>query len=135
MENKNKDGFSYTYSAKEQAEIRKIRERYTKPDKEEDKMETLRRLDRTATKKAQAVSLTLGIVGALILGLGMSLLMSDLGDALGYLRDIAKPLGFFIGLAGCIPTALAYPIYGHILKKERAKIAPEIIKLTDELLK
>lgn len=135
MENKSNDGFSYTYSAREQAEIRKIREKYTQKEREEDKMERLRRLDAKVTQKAQAVSLVLGIVGVLVLGFGMSLVMSDLGDILGAYKDMAMPLGIIIGVIGCIPVSLSYPIYNLTVKHERKKIAPEIIRLTDELMK
>ena len=132
MEN-NSNGFSYTYSAREQAEIRRIREKYTGEAKEEDKMERLRRLDGRATQRAQSVALILGVIGALILGLGMSLVMTDLGAALR-LKN-ALPVGIAIGVLGCIPVGLAYPIYGFILNRERKKIAPEILRLADELMK
>ena len=135
METKNNDGFSYTYSAKEQAEIKQIRKKYTKEDKEENKMERLRRLDAGVTQKAQTVSLILGIVGALILGFGMSLIMSDLRAILGARTDLAMPLGILIGLVGGVLACLAYPLYHLIIKRERKKIAPEILRLTDELMK
>lgn len=135
METKNNDGFSYTYSAKEQAEIKQIRKKYTKEDKEEDKMERLRRLDAGVTQKAQTVSLILGVVGALILGFGMSLIMSDLRAILGARTDLAMPLGILIGLVGGVLACLAYPLYHLIIKRERKKIAPEILRLTDELMK
>ena len=135
MDNKNNDGFSYTYSAKEQAEIRKIREKYSEERQEENKMERLRRLDARVTQRAQTVSIILGVVGALILGFGMSLVLSDLDQILGAHRDMALPLGITIGVVGCIPVALAYPIYNFIVKRERKKIAPEILRLTEELMK
>lgn len=136
MEENNKDGFNYTYSAKEQTEIKKIREKYTqKADGEEDKMTRLRRLDATATKRAQSSALTLGIIGALILGFGMSLIMSDLSSALGMSEFEAIICGVVIGVLGAIPVCLAYPIYNLILKRERKKVAPEIIRLSDELMK
>ena len=128
-----RESFSYTYSAREQAEIRRIREKYTGEAKEEDKMERLRRLDGRATQRAQSVALIMGVIGALILGLGMSLVMTDLGAALG-LKN-ALPVGIVIGVLGCIPVGLAYPIYGFILNRERKKIAPEILRLADELMK
>ena len=55
MDNNENRGFQYTYSAKEQAEIRNIRDKYTKTEDTEDKMERLRRLDARVTQKAQAV--------------------------------------------------------------------------------
>ena len=137
MENNNNEqkGFSYTYSAKEQAELKKIREKYTAPTEAEDKMERLRRLDASVTNTAQTVALTMGIIGALILGLGMSFCMTDLGEILGSHRDMSMIVGIVIGVFGAIFAGLAYPIYNAIVKAKRKKIAPEIIRLTDELMK
>lgn len=135
MEHKQNDGFSYTYSAKEQTEIRKIREKYTPQPIEVDKMERLRQLDARVTHKAQIVSLTLGIIGVLILGFGMSLIMSDLSEILGAYQDYAMLMGVLIGLVGGVLAGIAYPIYNFTVQQERKRIAPEIIRLTDELLK
>lgn len=122
--------FEYTYSADQQKEVEAIRKKYL--PREEDKMEKLRKLHAIPTQKAQAASLVAGILGALVLGTGMSLTMTDLGASLG---DFAMVLGILVGLVGMIFTALAYPIYNRVLKQERAKIAPEILQLSDELLK
>lgn len=122
--------FEYTYSAQRQQEVEAIRKAYL--PEEEDKMEQLRRLHAIPTKKAQAVSIAVGVIGALILGTGMSLCMTELGAALG---SLALILGILVGLAGLACVALAYPLYTQTLKKERAKIAPEILRLTDELIK
>ena len=99
---------------------------------EEDKMEQLRRLDQRATQKAQALAIALGVVGTLILGVGMSVAMTDLT---GFLGGTAMFIGISVGLVGIVFVALAYPVYNRILKKERQRIAPEIIRLTDELMK
>ena len=62
MENNNENkGFQYTYSAREQAELKRIREKYAPPSEVEDKMKRLRRLDASVTQKAQVVSLMFGI--------------------------------------------------------------------------
>ncbi len=137
MENNNqeKSGFTYTYSAKEQAELKKIRDKYTPPTEVEDKMARIRRLDASVTNTAQAVALVIGIIGALILGLGMSLIMTDIGEILGSHKNIAMVIGIIVGVVGGILASLAYPIYNAIVKKKRKKIAPEIIRLTDELMK
>ncbi len=129
MENKNKT-FKMTYSANQQDEIKEIRKKYTHP--EEDKMTILRKLDAKAENKAMEVSLTVGIIGTLIMGFGMSLLMSDFGLLFG---NTAYPIGIISGLVGIVTAAFAYPLYNKTLKKSRRKIAPEILKLTDELLK
>lgn len=124
--------FNYIYSAKQQEEIKNIRKKYLTP--EEDKMEQLRKLHHSATQKAQARAIALGVIGALIMGTGMSLAMTNIGTILG-LGDLASmAVGFVVGIAGMALVGAAYPIYCRVLKKERAKIAPEILRLTDELL-
>ena len=126
MENKNENEvFSYTYSAKEQEEVKQIRTKYM--PKEADKMEQLRRLDRSVTRKGAAVSIVMGIIGALTLGIGMCCAMVWMGQWF-------IP-GIVIGLVGIILVSLAYPLYTHITQKEREKVAPEILRLTDELMK
>ena len=129
----NKESFNYTYSAKEQEEIKSIRNKYTSHEKAEDKMTQLRRLDATVTQKATTVSLVFGIIGALIMGMGMSLVMTDIGEVLGTVA--ATVLGVSVGVVGVILVCLAYPLYNRTLKKEREKIAPEVLRLTDELMK
>ena len=124
------NAFEYTYSAQQQQEIEAIRKKYL--PKEEDKMEQLRRLHAVPTQKAQAASIAMGVIGALILGTGMSLCMTDIGTALG---NAAMVLGIIVGIIGIVLVAMAYPVFNRILKKEREKIAPEILKLADALLK
>ena len=133
--NQEQHGFTYTYSAKEQAELKRIREKYIAPTEEEDKMARLRRLDASVTNTAQAVALVFGIIGALILGFGMSLIMSDFSEILGIEETVALIIGIPVGIVGGILASLAYPIYNAILKAKRKKLAPEIIRLTDELMK
>lgn len=136
MENNNeKNGFSYTYSAKEQAELKRIREKYTTPTVEEDKMIRLRRLDASVTQVAQSASLAFGVLGTLILGFGMSLCMTELGDILGFHGDMALAVGVIVGVIGGTLATLAYPVYNAIVKARRKRLAPEIIRLTDELMK
>ncbi len=132
MEEK-KETFTYTYSAAQQEEIAAIRKKYaadTQPA-EADKMEQLRKLDAGVTNKASVVALCVGILSALIMGTGMSLVMTDLGVKLG----MASPLipGMIIGITGMAGVIAAYPLYQLVLKKQRAKVAPQILKLTEEL--
>ena len=126
MENKE---FNFTYSAEQQKEIEAIRKKYL--PKEENKMEQLRKLHTIPTQKAQAASIALGVIGALVIGAGMSLVMTDIAAGLGIFATI---LGIAMGVAGMIPVALAYPVYNRILTAERQRIAPEILRLTDELM-
>lgn len=129
----NENKFQYTYSVKEQEELKKIREKYA--EKEETKIERLRRLDKSASSKAQVVAITIGVIGALILGMGMSLAMTDIGAAIGLAESLAMIVGIAVGFVGGALVALAHPIYRGVLKSERQKIAPEILRLTDELMK
>lgn len=123
MEKKN-NGFTYTYSAVEQEEVRMIRDKYV--PREESKLDRLRRLDESVTKKGTIISIMLGVIGCLIMGFGMSLVMVWQGD-------LFIP-GIIIGLLGICIVALAYPVYRMLVKKERERVAPEIIRLTDELM-
>ena len=123
----NNTTFNYTYSAKEQEEIKRIREKYAPPDRQEDKMAQLRRMDESATKGAAIVSLIIGIAGALILGIGMCCTMVW-GDKLFI-------PGIIIGLAGIAGVSAAYPLYTRMVKKKRAELAPSILHLTDELMR
>ena len=134
MENKNTDvGFNYTYSAVEQDEIRKIREKYQ--PKVEDDMSKLRKLDAEVTNKATMNSLVIGIIGALIMGTGMSFVMTDLGAVFGLQGNVNLVVGIIVGLVGLVLAGTAYPMYVKVLKRERAKAAPEILRLTEELIK
>ncbi len=134
MENrKNEESFKYTYSAKEQDEIKKIRQKYEQ--KEEDTMTRLRKLDAKTSEKATVIALVLGVIGALVLGGGMSVIMTDIGTILGIAGVAGMIVGIIFGIIGIVLIALAYPVYGKVLKKEREKIAPEILRLTEELMR
>lgn len=135
MENRETETFKYTYSAKEQEEIKAIRKKYSIEEPEADKMEQIRRLDAAVTQKATTISLVFGIVGALIMGTGMSLVMTEIGLMVGLNETLAMLIGIPVGLLGIILVCVAYPIYIRIIKKERKKIAPEILRLTEELMR
>lgn len=120
-----KDTFHYSYSAKQQEEIRKIREKYA--PKEENKMERLRRLDASATKPGTIAAVTLGVISTLILGIGMCCTM--------VWADRFFIPGIIIGVIGILGMILSYPLYNRVTRKRREKLAPEILRLTDELSK
>lgn len=126
----NNENFNFTYSAQQQKEVEAIRQKYL--PREIDKMEELRKLHAIPTQKAQAASLAVGIIGALIMGTGMSLAMTDIGAALGSLSMV---IGIAVGSVGMVLVALAYPLYNRVLQKQRKRIAPEILRLSEELLK
>ena len=124
----NQGTFTYTYSAKEQAEIKNIRDKYAPPTREETSMERLRRLDASATKGATIVSLIVGIISALVLGIGMCCTMIP-----GWEQYFIH--GIVVGIVGLLGVISAYPIYNHMVKRKRAKLAPEILRLSEELMK
>lgn len=132
MIEKNKFEFNYCYA--EQEEIKKLREKYIDPETKEQGIDRLRRLDGNVTRKAMTYSLIIGIVGMLLLGLGMSFIMSDFGQIFGN-KYVSFAAGIITGLPGVFMIIVACPIYYRTLRKERKKIAPEIIRISDELLK
>lgn len=124
---KNEKTNYYSYSSAENNEVRRIREKYECSDKKESKLEKLRRLDKSVTSKATAVSVTVGIIGTLLLGFGMSC-------ALVWAETLFV-LGIITGIVGIAIVALAYPVYKAVAEKMRKKVSPEIIRLADELMK
>lgn len=118
----NSQSFEYTYSAKQQREIENIRKKYL--PKEEDKMETLRRLDRNAEKPGTIIAIVVGVIGSLVLGIGMCCTMVWTNFFI---------LGIIVGIIGMAILACAYPLYKKITKSQRAKIAEQILKLSQEL--
>ena len=121
-----KETFNYTYSASQQQEIKRIREKYAPPAQEEDKMERLRKLDQSVTTPGTIWSIAVGVLGTLLLGLGMSCIM---------VWNNLMAIGIVIGVIGLAGVIVAYPLYNRITKKQREKLAPEILRLTDELMK
>lgn len=123
VENQEKQGFEYTYSAKQQKEVERIRKKYL--PKEEDKMEMIRKLDREAERPGMIASLATGVIGALILGIGMCCTMVW-GESLFV-------LGIFVGVIGSALIAAAYPLYKKVTRVQREKVAEQILALTSEL--
>ena len=119
--------FQYTYSAKEQEELKRIRSKYL--PKEENKMELLRRMDTQVTQKATMYSIIAGVIGALVLGTGMSCCLVWTDSAFAFV------MGIIVGIIGMAVLALAYPIYNRTIKTERERIAPEVLRLTEDLMK
>lgn len=124
MENK-KEVFEYTYSAEQQAEIESIRKKYL--PKEADKMEQLRKLDQSVTRQGTIWSIVIGSIGCLLLGLGMCCTM--------VWADKFFVVGIIVGIMGMAIMGIAYPVYNKITEKERQRIAPQILALTEELSK
>lgn len=123
MENSNV--FSYRYSAAQNREVESIRKKYM--PREVSKLETLKALDNRVQNAGILQSLSVGIIGCLIFGIGMCFGLDVFAGA-----DWLSVLFCLIGTAVMLP---AYPLYRHISKKTRAKLTPEILKLTDELMR
>lgn len=130
--------FEFRYSANEHkkrnSEIERIRNQYiekeeTEPEihttqQTENKLERLKKLDEKAKQPALMVSLTLGVGGTLVLGLGMSMCLA---------MDMMV-FGIIIGVLGMITLALAFPAHQYLLKKGKEKYRDEIVELSQELL-
>lgn len=135
MSNDEDKGFNYTYSTKQRDEVIAIRKKYAPSEPEDiDNITLLRNIDSEVTRKATVRALTTGVIGALLMGTGMSLLMTDLSSTMGLDSWIALLIGIVIGMVGLIIMCVTYPLYNHILERERARVADEVIRLSDELL-
>ena len=121
MENKT---FRYSYSATQNKEVESIRNRYL--PKEENKLEILKKLDSRVQSAGMIESLCLGIVGALVFGVGMCFGLDALHGA-----DF---LAFLFGLVGTAMMLPAYPLYKRISKKTKARFSPEILRLSEEIM-
>ena len=121
--NEVKVGLSYDADAQKQMEA--IRAKYVKSDSaetQESALTQMRKLDARVESKAQIISLAVGIVAALLLGTGMSAMLVW-----------SQPfVGITVGILGLAGVIAAFPIYQRVLKKEREKIAPEIVRLSEQ---
>ena len=117
--------FSYNYSAAINKEIESIRRKYL--PKEESKLETIKRLDMRVQMAGTIESLCLGIVGALVFGLGMCFFLDVFAGA-DWLTALLMLLGTLIMTA-------AYAIYRKIAKKTKTELTPEILRLSEEIMK
>lgn len=124
MEN---DTFRYSYSSSLQEELKDIKKKYAEQpeDQQEDQLELLRKLDKSSTRKSTIVSIVMGAAGCLIMGIGMCCTMV-------WAAAMFLP-GIIIGVAGIAMMAAAYPVYVRITKRERARIAPQVLDIIEKL--
>ena len=111
--------------------IQKIRTQYT--EKEHTQLDELKALDRRVKKPANVFACVFGTVSAIIMGAGMSLVMTDIGTQLGMAETMVP--GIVIGVVGLALAIINYPIYKGILAARRKKYADKIIALSDKLMK
>ncbi len=119
-----KESFEYTYSATDEKELQKIKDKYIQKTTKETKMQQIVSLDKSVTKTATIVSIALGIAGSLILGVGMTCVTV-------WINYFA--VGIVVGVVGLIIMGLTYPLYLKMVKSKKEQIAPQILKLTEEI--
>ena len=110
--------------------VQKIRTQYT--EKQHTELDELKELDAKVKRPANAFAYTYGSASAVIMGAGMSLVMTDIGAAIGIASAMVP--GIAIGVVGLGMALTTYPIYKGMLAARRKKYAPEIMKLSDKLM-
>ena len=111
--------------------VRKIRTQYT--EKQHTELDELKALDAKVKNPANIFAYTYGCISAIIMGAGMSLVMTDIGAIIG-LTSAMIP-GIAVGIVGMGMALTTYPIYKGILNGRKKKYAPEILRMTEELMK
>lgn len=111
--------------------VQKIRTQYT--EKEHTQLDALKELDKKVKRPANVFAYIFGSIGAIVMGCGMSLVMTDIGSVIG----ITSPMfpGIVIGIVGLAVVINNYPIYKKMLNSRKKKYADEIIKLSDSIMK
>jgi hypothetical protein len=110
--------------------VQRIRTQYM--EKEPSELDALRALDAKVKRPANIFAYVFGIIGALVMGAGMSLLMTDIATTLG-LGNVTVP-GILIGIVGMVMALLNYPIYKRFLGSRKQKYSAEIIRLSDNIM-
>lgn len=121
----NNQVFSYRYSAKQNKEVENIRKKYM--PKEVSKIDMLKQLDYRVQSAGQLTSLTIGVIGCLIFGIGMCFGLGVF-EGQGWVAVLFCALGAGI----MIP---AYPVFKYTKKRTKAKLVPKILQLTEEIMK
>lgn len=111
--------------------VQKIRTQYT--EKEHTSLDELRELDTKVKRPASVFAYVFGSISAIIMGSGMSLVMTDIGSTLGI--ESAMIPGIIIGIIGLVMAIINYPIYKGILGSRRRKYADRIIALSNKIMK
>lgn len=110
------NNFEYSYSAESHREVEEIRRKYITDENNsyESKLRQLKDLDRSASRKGMIVSIAIGIISTMLLGLGMSCVM--------VWNDPLFILGVVLGVLGLIGVCSDYPLYQHITKKKESEL-------------
>lgn len=110
--------------------VQKIRTQYM--EKENTRLDALKELDAKVKRPANIFAYVFGSVGAIVMGSGMSLVMTDIGETLG--MESTMTAGIVIGVVGMLMAIVNYPIYKRILSSRRKKYAEQIMKLSEEIM-
>ncbi len=111
--------------------VQKIRTQYT--EKQYTELDELKALDAKVKRNAHVFAYTYGSVSAIVMGAGMSLVMTDIGAVIGLAGTMVP--GIAIGVVGMGMALSTYPIYKKILQSRKKKFAPEILALSEKILK
>jgi len=112
--------------------VQKIRSQYVEADSSKKELDMLRELDAEVKRPAQVFGYVFGIIGAIIMGAGMSLVMTDIGTILG-INNAMTP-GIVVGIIGMLMAIVNYPIYKNILASRKEKYAERILKLSEKIM-
>ena len=110
--------------------VQKIRTQYT--ERETTELDELRMLDTRVKRPANIFAYVFGSISAVIMGCGMSLVMTDIGESLGMSNSMIP--GIIIGVVGLAMAALTYPIYSKLLASRKRAYADEIIALSEKIM-
>ena len=112
--------------------VQKIRTQYMEKDSSEKNLDLLRELDAEVKHPANVFGYVFGSISAIIMGSGMSLVMTDIGQQLGISNTM--PLGIVIGVVGMLMAIATYPIYKNILASRKEKYADRILELSEKIM-
>ena len=109
----------------------KIRANYM--EKQSTELDELRALDAKVKRPANVFAYIWGSISAIIMGAGMSLVMTDIAD---YIELSSDPMitGIIIGVVGMIMALVTYPIYKGILGSRKKKYGAKILDLSDKII-
>ena len=110
--------------------VQKIRTQYT--EKQHTELDALKALDAKVKKPANVFAYTYGSIGAVVMGTGMSLVMTEIGAILGLANTMVP--GIAIGVVGMGMALSTYPIYKRILNSRKKKYADEILRLSEKIM-
>lgn len=110
--------------------VEKIRTKYV--EKKDSSLDELRKLDKKVKAPAEVFAYIFGSISALIMGAGMSLVMTDVANMLG-LGDMTVP-GIAVGVVGMVLAIVNYPIYKGILNSRKKKYSEQVIALSNKIL-